>query len=595
MGCVHCRIDFDLTSRPGVEKFHAFLEDASDLVVRLGGSLSGEHGDGQARAEFLGKMFGPELVGAFAEFKSIWDPEGRMNPGKIVAPRRADQDLRLGARYTPWAPDTFFKYPDDHGELSHATLRCVGIGKCRRLDGKPGDDTMCPSFMVTREEKHTTRGRAHLLWEMLREGPSGAGWRDDEVKESLDLCLACKGCKGDCPVNVDLATYKAEFLAHYYQGRLRPRSAYAFGLIDRWARLASHAPGLANLTTQLPGLGDVAKWIAGAPPERRLPAFAAQSFQRWFASRPVQNQGAPRVVLFADTFNNYFTPEVAQAAVMVLEDAGFQVSVPRAHLCCGRPLYDYGFLDRARRYLLHVLHRLRDDIAARTPMVVLEPSCAAVFRDELKNLLPENGQARTLAQNTFVLSELLTGSHAHALGYEPPQLARRALVQGHCHHKAILHFDAEKQVMDSMQLQSEVLSAGCCGMAGSFGYEKGDRHRVSLAVGERKLLPAVREASADTLILADGFSCKEQIEQGTGRGALHLAEALRMAIEHGPSGVPGPRPEREMVRARIAAQKRSMRRAGAALLAIGAAAIGLGVRGRSRRRGPSWLRWAGSF
>jgi Fe-S oxidoreductase len=595
MGCVHCRIDFDLTSRPGVEKFRAFLEDASDLVVRMGGSLSGEHGDGQARAEFLGKMFGPELLDAFADFKAIWDPEGRMNPGKIVAPRRADQDLRLGARYTPWAPDTYFKYPEDHGELSHATLRCVGIGKCRRLDGKPDDDTMCPSFMVTREEKHTTRGRAHLLWEMLREGPSGAGWRDEEVKESLDLCLACKGCKGDCPVNVDLATYKAEFLAHYYDGRLRPPSAYAFGLVDRWARLASHAPGLANLATQLPGLRDVAKWIAGAAPERRMPAFAAQSFQRWFAHRPVHNPGAPRVVLFADTFNNYFTPEVAQAAVIVLEDAGFQVEVPRGHLCCGRPLYDYGFLDRARRYLRHVLARLRDDIAARTPVVVLEPSCAAVFRDELKNLLPEDGHARTLAQSTFLLSELLVSSHARALGYEVPQLARRALVQGHCHHKAIMRMSAEKQVLEHMGMEAEVLPSGCCGMAGSFGYEKGERYRVSTAAGERVLLPAVRAAPADTLVLADGFSCKEQIAQSTGRSALHLAEALRMAVEHGPTGIVGAQPEREMLRDRVAAQKRSTRRAGVAVVALGAAVIGVGLRRRSRRREPVWRRWIAAF
>ncbi len=384
MGCVHCRIDFDLASAPGVRRFRAFLEDASDLVVGLGGSLSGEHGDGQARAELLGKMFGPELVRAFGEFKAIWDPDGKMNPGKIVDPRRFDEDLKLGAGYAPWRPETHFKYPDDHGELAHATLRCVGIGKCRRLEGQPDDDTMCPSFMVTREEKHATRGRAHLLWEMLQRGPNERGWRDEAVKESLDLCLACKGCKGDCPVNVDIATYKAEFLAHYYDGRLRPRSAYAFGLIDRWARLASHAPGLANLATQLPVLRDVSRWMAGASPERHLPAFAPRTFQSWFHARPVQNEGAPRVLLWADTFNNHFTPETAEAAVLVLEDAGFQVVVPRGHLCCGRPLYDYGFLDRARRYLRRVVLSLEAEIKARTPMVGA--------RAELRRRLPRRAR-----------------------------------------------------------------------------------------------------------------------------------------------------------------------------------------------------------
>jgi Fe-S oxidoreductase len=333
----------------------------------------------------------------------------------------------------------------------------------------------------------------------------------------------------------------------------------------------------------------------GAAPERAIPAFAAQSFQRWFASRPAKNRGAPRVLLFADTFNNYFTPETAQAAVMVLEDAGFQVRVPRGHLCCGRPLYDYGFLDRARRYLHHVLDRLRDDLAARTPVVVLEPSCAAVFRDELRNLLPEDGHARTLAQSTFLLSELLVSSHTRALGYEVPRLARRAVVQGHCHHKAIMGTSAAEQVLERMDVEAEVLASGCCGMAGSFGYEAGDRYRVSMAAGERVLLPAVRGAPADTLVLADGFSCKQQIAEGTDRSALHLAEALRMALEHGPAGIAGACPEREMTRARVEAQRRSMRRAGAAVLAIGAAALGLGFGRLARHREPAWRRWVGSL
>src|SRR5689334_7973321 len=241
-GCVHCRVDFDVRSETGIRKWRSFMEEATGLCVKYGGSLSGEHGDGQARGEFLKKMFGDELIEAFREFKSIWDPDWKMNPGKVVDPYRMDENLRLGANYHPWEPATHFKFPEDGGSFAHAALRCVGIGKCRRKEGtKPGDDTMCPSFMVTHEERHTARGRARHLWEMLHGDVITDGWRDESVKESLDLCLSCKGCKGDCPVNVDMATYKAEFLSHYWEGRIRPRHAYAFGLVDQWARLASIA------------------------------------------------------------------------------------------------------------------------------------------------------------------------------------------------------------------------------------------------------------------------------------------------------------------------------------------------------------------
>jgi hypothetical protein len=374
--CVHCRVDFDLLTEKGIRTWKSFMEEATDLCVKYGGSLSGEHGDGQARGEFLYKMFGEELLQAFREFKSIWDPDWKMNPGKVIEPYRIDENLRLGAGYQPWQPETHFKFPEDGGRFAHAALRCVGIGKCRRKNGKNAeDDTMCPSFMVTHEERHTTRGRAHHLWEMLNGNVIANGWRDENVKEALDLCLACKGCKGDCPVNVDMATYKAEFLSHYWEGRLRPRYAYAFGLIDQWARLASMAPGFANLFTQLPVLRTVAKKISGMPLERSIPAFAAETFREWFGKRQPQNQYGPPVVLWADTFNNYFLPETAQAAVEVLEHFGYRVQVPRQHLCCGRPLYDYGFLDTAKKYLNRILDALAADIDAGTPMVVLEPSC----------------------------------------------------------------------------------------------------------------------------------------------------------------------------------------------------------------------------
>ena len=568
-GCIHCRVDFDLYTAAGIKHWRSFMDEATGLVVRYGGSLSGEHGDGQARAEFLGKMFGPELVQAFREFKSIWDPDWKMNPGKVVDPYTIDENLRLGATYAPWEPATHFKFPEDGGSFAHAVLRCVGIGKCRRLDGKVEDDTMCPSFMVTREEKDATRGRAHHLWEMLHGDVIQEGWRDDHVKESLDLCLSCKGCKGDCPVNVDMATYKAEFLSHYWEGRVRPRYAYAFGWIDKWARLASVAPGFANLFTQLPVLRNVAKLAVGAPQARQIPAFAPETFKSWFRKRGPQNQGGERVLLFADTFNNYFKPETAKAAVEVLEGAGYQVVVPDGHLCCGRPLYDYGFLDMAQSYFDRIFQAIGPEIEQGTPMVVLEPSCCSVFRDELNGLRPDSRQAHKLMEQTFTLGEFL---EKKAKEYRPPKLKRKAVLHGHCHHKAIMRIDPEKELLKKMELDVNELNSGCCGMAGSFGYEK-EKYDVSIKAGERVLLPAVRNAGMSSIIMADGFSCKEQIEQETNRHALHTAEVLALAQRHGPHGLRSVYPEKEMVEPRLRAQKRSMLRAGVITGAILAGAV----------------------
>src|SRR3954469_19914836 len=290
MGCVHTRISFDLFTPRGVDHYRKFIEEAADLVVSYGGSLSGEHGDGQSRAELLPKMFGTELVGAFREFKQLWDPQWKMNPGKVVDPYRIDENRRLMNEAERWNPKTHFHFPDDENSFKRATLRCVGVGKCRRTIGQePGDDTMCPSYLVTHEEKHTTRGRTHLLFELLKGEELEPKWRDEHVKEALDLCLACKGCKGDCPVNVDVATYKAEFLSHYWEGRLRPRHAYAFGWIDKWSRLASVWPGAANLATQTPGLSYLAKAAAGVAAKREIPQFAPTTFKSWFFSRPRQN------------------------------------------------------------------------------------------------------------------------------------------------------------------------------------------------------------------------------------------------------------------------------------------------------------------
>jgi FAD/FMN-containing dehydrogenase/Fe-S oxidoreductase len=533
-GCVHTRTNFELTTREGIAKYRAFVYEAADMVLQYGGSLSGEHGDGQSRGELLPKMFGPELMEAFRDFKRLWDPDGRMNPGKLVDAYPLDENLRLGAGYRAPALATHFKYPHDGGSFADATLRCVGVGECRRLQG----GTMCPSYMVTLEEKHSTRGRAHLLFEMTR-GDVIGGWKDEHVKEALDLCLACKGCKGDCPVGVDVATYKAEFLSHYYQGRLRPRHAYAFGLMFRWARLASLAPWLVNAMTQTPILRGIARALAGVAPEREIPRFAREPFTKWFRiahatqpGRPVESPesnttGRPsHVILFADTWNNYFLPRTARAALSVLEAAGFAVEVPRQHMCCGRPLYDYGMLDTAKAVLLDAVRKLRTE-RPDVPIVVLEPSCAAVFRDELLNLFPESEEARDISRRVMLLGEFLT---RFAPDFRP-RLEEEAVVHGHCHHKAIMGFADEKQVLDEMGVRARILDSGCCGMAGAFGFEK-EHYDISMKVGERVLLPAVREAPQSTHVVADGFSCREQIRQGAGRRALHLAEIMALAIKN---------------------------------------------------------------
>jgi Fe-S oxidoreductase len=517
-------------------------------------------------------MFGPKLVQAFREFKAIWDPQWRMNPGKVVEPYKLDENLRLGAGYKPWDPPTHFQYVDDHGSMAHAMLRCVGVGKCRHYEG----GVMCPSFRVTREEEHSTRGRAHLLWEMVKGDVIRDGWRDQRVKDSLDLCLACKGCKSECPVSVDLATYKAEFLSHYYEGRLRPRSAYAFANIGIWARLASAAPGLVNLTTQMPFVRDLAKLMAGIPGERRIPPFAPQTFRAWFQRRRPRNVGETPVLLWPDTFNNYFLPDTSKAALDVLEAAGFRVLLPQASLCCGRPLYDWGMLDRAKSLLLEILDVLSPDIEAGMPLVVLEPSCAAVFRDELLNLFPNDQRAQRLAKQTYLLSEFLEKLAPH---FEPPPLHRQAVIHGHCHHKSIMKMTDEESVLRRMGVDYQAPAPGCCGMAGAFGFEQ-DKYDVSMDIGELELLPAVRRASPESLIIADGFSCREQIAQGTDRQALHLAEVIQMAME---AEIADAYPERDWVRRRRKATQSSMKKAG---LAVTAFAAGAGLLWALARRKP---------
>jgi FAD/FMN-containing dehydrogenase/Fe-S oxidoreductase len=523
-GCVHCSIDFDLFTADGIARWKRFLTEAAELVTSYGGSLSGEHGDGQARGRLLPIMFGDELVQAFREFKAAWDPRGKMNPGKVIDAYAVDENLRWGTSYHPWDPPIHLALEADRGRFFVAANRCVGTGKCRKHDS----GTMCPSYMATREEMHSTRGRSRLLFEMLEGNPIGDGWRNETVKTALDLCLACKACKSECPVNVDMAAYKAEFLSHYYEGRLRPIPAYAFGLMHRWARIASHVPWAANVLTQTPGLSRLAKAVLHVAPQRRIPRLAGRSFRRWFSHRAAARLTGPNVLLWPDTWNNYFLPDTARAAVQVLEAAGFHVIIPDRPLCCGRPLYDYGMLDTAKGLLRDVLDNLGPHVRAGLSIVGLEPSCVSVFRDELLELFPHDGIAKRVATQTLSLGAFLA---RHAPAFAPPALRKKAIVHGHCHDKSILGFDETRAVFDKTGLDYTVVDSGCCGMAGAFGYERGAHYDVSIACAERVLLPAVRNADDRTLIITDGFSCREQIIQTTNRRPLHLADVLKLALD----------------------------------------------------------------
>lgn len=523
-GCVHTRNDFDLESREGIAKFRSYMNDAAHLVASYGGSFSGEHGDGQSRAELLPIMFGDELVGAFREFKEAWDPNWKMNPGKVVEPYRLDENLRLGESYRAKNPATRFAFAADDGSFDDAVSRCVGVGLCRR----ESSGTMCPSWMVTREEKHSTRGRARLLHEMLVGEVVTGGWESEEVKESLDLCLACKGCRSDCPTQVDMATYKAEFLSHYYETRRRPTAAYAMGWIHAWARLASIAPRIANFLGEHPISSWIMKRVAGIAAERSLPRFAESTFrQRRRGSRARSaKETRERVILWVDTFNDHFTPEVLEAAVEVLESGGFEVVLPKRDLCCGRPLYDWGFLDQAKAQLVEILGALGSEIDAGTPIVGLEPSCTAVFRDELSNMLPHDSRAARLSRQVFTLAEFVAARRER---FSFRALGAGVLFHGHCHQKSVMKTSADERLLREIAAQVEVPDSGCCGMAGAFGFEA--RHfEVSSSIGERVLLPALRSASSGTIVVTDGFSCREQVSQLGQREPRHLALVLRDAL-----------------------------------------------------------------
>ncbi|WP_199430450.1 FAD-binding and (Fe-S)-binding domain-containing protein [Qaidamihabitans albus] len=518
-GCVHVRIDFALTTGEGIARFREFMTDAADLVVEHGGSLSGEHGDGQARAELLPRMYSPEIIELFEAFKGIWDPQNLLNPGNLVRPRALDADLRFDGPVRE-LPITL-RYPQDGGSLATATRRCVGVGKC--IDTSTG--VMCPSYMATGEEQHSTRGRARLLFEMMRGDVITDGWRSEEVHEALDLCLACKGCLSDCPVNVDMAAYKAEFLHQHYRGRVRPASHYSLGFLPLWARLASAAPALTNAILGSARVSPLLKRLGGIAGERELPRFARASFRgAWRRHRPPEGE-RPQVVLWPDTFTNFLSPEVGVAAVRVLEYAGFDVRLPRGPVCCGLTWISTGQLDVARRVLRRSLRALGPDLAAGTPVVGLEPSCLAVFRHDAHDLLGAD-ELRGVDRGAFTLAEFL---ERHAPDVEFPPLRAEAITQQHCHQHAVLGNAADERLLRRVGVDNRTLDSGCCGLAGNFGVERG-HHEVSVAAAERVLVPEVTGADPDTLVLADGFSCRTQIGELTGRGSLHLAQVLDRAI-----------------------------------------------------------------
>ncbi|MEU1080507.1 FAD-binding and (Fe-S)-binding domain-containing protein [Streptomyces sp. NPDC005908] len=552
-GCIHVRIDFDLLTGPGVARFRRFSEELADLVVAHGGSLSGEHGDGQARAELLPRMYGARTVALFERVKALWDPDDLLNPGMLVRPAPLDADLRFSV--LPREPvDVAFGYPADAGDFSAAVRRCVGVAKCRTTS-VAGSAVMCPSFRATGEEEHSTRGRARLLHEMLAGEVVTDGWRSTEVRDALDLCLSCKGCRSDCPVGVDMATYKAEFLHHHYAGRRRPAAHYAMGWLPVWLSWAARTrtAGAANALASVRPLARLVKRVGGIAGEREIPSLATEPFSRWWRRRGTPAAGGgPLVVLWPDTFTEHLSPSVGRAAVRVLEAAGLRVALPptlrpasggrvgdarsrsalslltarRGRVCCGLTYLSTGQLDRARTVLRRTLDLLEPVLATDAPLVVLEPSCAAALRTDAPELLHDDPRAARLASRVLTFAEVL---ERHAPDWRPPALNRPVTGQTHCHQHAVLGDGPDRGLREAAGLTGE-LSGGCCGLAGNFGFEKG-HYDVSRACAEEQLLPSVREAPDEAVVLADGFSCRTQLEQLAGVRGHHLAEILAAALD----------------------------------------------------------------
>jgi FAD/FMN-containing dehydrogenase/Fe-S oxidoreductase len=517
-GCVHVRIDFPLDRPGGSKLLRAFLMDAARLVARYGGSMSGEHGDGRTRSELLPLMYSADAIELFGQVKTVFDPDDVLNPGVLVRPRPVDADLRAPAA-KPLRHSLALAYRADGGDFSTAVHRCSGIGKCR-ADTTGVGGVMCPSYLATRDEKDSTRGRARVLQEMINGSLVSNGWRSPEVHAALDLCLSCKGCLADCPAGIDMAAYKAEVLYQSYRHRPRPRSHYALGWLPAWARLAARAPALANRLMAAPGMRPFGLWLAGVDKRRNLPAFARRTFRQWFARHPGPVNAGSAVLLWVDTFTDLFSPEVGISAVRVLENAGYGVVIPDRPVCCGLTWISTGQLDAAQRVLRRSMSIVQRQHIAGIPIVGLEPSCTAVLRHDSVELAA-SPDARQIADRTVTLAELLTRTD----GWSPPDLVRTSIVaQPHCHHAAVLGWGIDAALLQQAGATVRRMG-GCCGLAGNFGVERG-HYEVSVAVAEHALLPEVRAAPAGARILADGFSCRTQLSDLAGVQAIHLAQLL---------------------------------------------------------------------
>ena len=524
-GCIHSRITFDLKSQDGLDNWRAFLDEAAHLVVRYGGSLSGEHGDGQAKGEYLRIMYSDEIMNAFAEFKAIWDPLNKMNPGKLIHAMSVDANLRLGPDYQRREIPSQFTYDARLGDqgLARETERCIGMGKCRSLDG----GIMCPSFRATREEKYSTRGRARLFFELLKGDVIEDAWQNEEVKDSLDLCLSCKGCKTDCPTNVNIARYKTEFLNRYYSEKPRPVMDAMIGRIGEWLPHATKFSPVLNYA-----MGNSLVRTAGAyfglARQAKFPKIASKSFRSSAtAQRILKSAGVStgtEVLLWVDSFNNGFTPKVLEAGVTVLEALGFTVQLMKRHVCCGRPYYDVGMIDEAKSNLEQILTQLEPVLEDGLPVIVLEPSCLSVFRDEMPGLFPADQRAKQLEKSIMTLSEFIKSR-----GLELPVSDEDVRIHGHCHQKSCGGMGGEQEVLEKLGGKGQVIAAGCCGVAGAYAYHS-KTAPIAKIIGEKEFKPHIDKIPQETPVVADGFSCRGQIRNVSGREAMHLAEYLAKVL-----------------------------------------------------------------
>jgi FAD/FMN-containing dehydrogenase/Fe-S oxidoreductase len=514
VGCLHVRPVINMKTADGVRQFEAIAHDVADLVLEFGGALSGEHGDGLVRGPFMRQMFGDTLYEAFREVKRTFDPHGIFNPGKIVDAPPMTSNLRFGAGYQTPNPKTWFDY-SEYGGLGGAVEMCSGVGACRKkLSG-----TMCPSYMVTREESDSTRGRANVLRLAMAgqvEGEAGLG--DDGVYKALDLCLECRACKAECPVGVDMARYKSEFLADYYSRHGTPLQARALGNTANLAKLGS---AFAPLSNWVAGTG-LNKKLLGLDPRRKLPEWRRDTFAHW-AARKGTTQGAKRVTLFNDTFTNHYDPEIGIAAVEILERGGCAVDVIRPG-CCGRPLISKGLLAEAREQVGQLVEALHPVAERGEKILFCEPSCLSVIKEDAASLLRGEQQERA---GTVAKAALLWEEYAAALDLPIGKGPTRILLHGHCHQKSMGLLDATKSLLARIPSATVVdLDAGCCGMAGSFGYSK-DHYDVSVAIANRKLLPAVKAMKAGEALVAVGTSCRHQVADLAGATAVHPAVLIR--------------------------------------------------------------------